>query len=72
VSFCKCLILGKVGGITVFGASKIWGMLVDEAVRQRKQIVMKAGVTHAATLAVSANVLPHLWDVSIATLASDI
>lgn len=59
------------GGITAFGAPKDWLVLVDEAVMQREQVVMGAGV-RAAKLLLAPTVLTHLPNVKIAALASDV
>jgi len=58
------------GGITAFGAPKDWVVLVDEAVMQREQVVMGAGV-RAAKLLLSPNMLNRLPNVNVAALASD-
>jgi prolyl-tRNA editing enzyme YbaK/EbsC (Cys-tRNA(Pro) deacylase) len=59
------------GGITAFGAPRDWVVLVDEAVMQREQVVMGAGV-RAAKLLLSPNILSHLPNVNVAALASDV
>lgn len=59
------------GGITAFGAPKEWLVLVDEAVMQREQVVMGAGVREAKLL-LSPNELTLLPTVKVAALASDI
>lgn len=59
------------GGITAFGAPKEWLVLVDEAVMQREQVVMGAGIREAKLL-LSPNELTLLPTVKVAALAGDI